>query len=132
MSRDAWDDEIRQALRALAPQLDRFRVSAPSAELVRQTFARARQELAAQRLPVGFRRELAKLLLAALPAFGLVLAWNAFFLPRLPGFLEALLPTPLAVGLAFAYAAAAAAWLAFAAGCLPFFAHQRARLREAF
>ncbi len=132
MSRDDWDDDIRAALRALAPRLDRFRVAAPSTELVRQTLARARQELAAQRLPVGFRRELAKLLLVALPAFAVVFAWNAFFLPRLPGFLEVLLPTPLALGLAFAYAAGAAAWLAFAAGSLPFFAHQRARLREAF
>jgi len=39
------------------------------------------------------------------------------------------LPTPIANGLAFAYAGGALVWLTLAAGFLPIAAHQRARLR---
>ncbi len=127
------DDDLRRELTALSRALDEFRVGAPPRALLDTTLASARRELrvqvAARRLPVGFRRELARIALAATPPLAIVLAWNAFFLPRLAGYLGHLLPTPIANGLAFAYAGGALVWLTLAAGFLPIAAHQRARLR---
>jgi hypothetical protein len=127
------DDELERELNALARELDGFRVGAPPRALLERTLADARRELRARvaerRVPAGFRRELAKVAVLAAPALALVLAWNAYLLPRLPGVLDHWLPTPLANGLAFAYAGGALVCLALAAGCLPIAAHQRARLR---
>jgi hypothetical protein len=127
------DDDLERELTSLSRALDEFRAGAPPRALIEATLARAtrelREQVAARRLPVGFRRELAKIAIAAAPPLAMVLAWNAFFLPRLAGYLDRLLPTPLANGIAFAYAAGALVWLTFAAGFLPFAALQRARLR---
>ena len=127
------DDDLQRELSALSRALDEFRVGAPPRALLDRTLARAKRELreqiAARTVPVGFRRELAKIAAAAAPPLAMVLAWNAFFLPRLAGYLDQLLPTPIANGLAFGYAGGALVWLALAAGFLPIAAHQRARLR---
>lgn len=127
------DDELERELTALSRELDGFRVGPPPRALLDATLARAKRELreqiAARSLPIGFRRELAKIALAAAPPLAIVLAWNAFLLPRLAGYLDHLLPAPVAHGFALAYAAAALLGLAGAAGFLPFAAHQRARLR---
>jgi hypothetical protein len=127
------DDELERELNALARELDGFRVGPPPRALLEQTLARAKQELRARvaerRLPLGFRRELARIAALAAPPLALVLAWNAYLLPRLPGVLDHWLPTPLANGLAFAYAGGALVCLALAAGFLPIAAHHGARLR---
>jgi hypothetical protein len=127
------DDDLQRELTALSRQLDDFRVAAPPRALLEQTLARATQELraqlAARRLPVGFRRELLRIAVAATPPLAVVLAWNAYLLPRLAGVLDQWLPAAVANGLAFAYAGGALAWLGLAAGFLPIAAHQRARLR---
>jgi hypothetical protein len=127
------DDELRRELTALSRQLDRFRVGAPPRALLETTLARATQELraqvAARRLPAGFRRELLRIAIAAAPPLAIVLAWNAYLLPRLAGALDQWLPAPIANGLAFAYAGGALVWLALAAGLLPIAANHRARLR---
>lgn len=127
------DDELERELTSLSRALDEFRVGQPPRALLEATLARAKRELreqvAARSVAVGFRRELARVALAASPPLAIVLAWNAFFLPRLSGYLDQLLPTPIANGLAFGYAGGALVWLALAAGFLPIAAHQRARLR---
>lgn len=130
---DLRDDETLRELRGLSHELDAFRAPPPPRALLEATLARAKRELraqlAARTLPAGFRRELAKTLIIALPPLCVVLAWNAYFLPRLAGYLEGWLPAPVAGGLAFAYAIGAFSWLALTAGSLPIVAHQRARLR---
>jgi hypothetical protein len=127
------NDELERELSALARELDGFRVGAPPRALLEQTLARAKRELRARvaerRLPAGFRRELARVAALAAPALALVVAWNVYALPRLPGLLDHWLPTPLANGLALGYAGAALVCLALAAGFLPIAAHQRARWR---
>jgi hypothetical protein len=127
------DDDLKRELTALSRELDGFRVGAPPRALLERTLARATQELraqlAARRVPVGFRRELLKIAIAAAPPLALVLGWNAYLLPRLAGVLDQWLPAQLANGLAFAYTGGALLWLALAAGSLPIAAHQRARLR---
>lgn len=130
---DLRDDETLRELRGLSRELDAFRAPSPPRALLEATLARAKRELraqiAARTVPVGFRRELAKTLIVALPPLCMVLAWNAYFLPRLAGVLESWLPAPAAAGIAFAYTVGAFAWLALTAGSLPIVAHQRARLR---
>ena len=130
---DLRDDETLRELRGLSRELDAFRAPPPPRALIEATLARAKRELraqiAARTVPVGFRRELAKTLIIALPPLCVVLAWNAYFLPRLAGVLESWLPAPAAAGIAFAYAIGAFAWLALTAGSLPIVALQRARLR---
>jgi uncharacterized membrane protein (DUF485 family) len=127
------DDDLQRELTALSRELDTFRVGAPPRALLETTLARAtrelREQVAARRLPAGFRRELARVALVAAPPLAIVLAWNAFFLPRLAGYLDAWLPAPIANGIAFGYAGAALVWLALAAGFLPIAAHHRARRR---
>lgn len=127
------DDELRRELNALSRELDGFRVGAPPPALLARTLERATLELrarvAARRVPAGFRRELLKIAVAAAPPLAVVLAWNAYLLPRLAGILDQWLPAPIASGLAFAYASGALVWLTLAAGFLPIAAHQRARLR---
>ena len=127
------DDDLQRELTALSRALDQFRAGAPPRALVDATLARAKRELreqvAARRLPVGFRRELARIAIAALPPFAIVLAWNAYLLPRLAGVLDQWLPAPIANGIAFSYVGGALVWLGIAAGFLPIAALQRARLR---
>lgn len=128
-------------LRELAPAFDAWRVAEPSAELIAQTLTRARAELrpsvlppAHAAIPTGFKRELAKLMLAIAPPLAVVVAWNAFVMFQLPewlaGWLPAWLPEFLAWGLPALYVLAAAALLALVFGTLPFFAHRRAWQRH--
>jgi hypothetical protein len=130
---DPRDDELNRELNALSRALDEFRVGAPPPALVDATLARAKRELhariEARRVPAGYRRELARIAIAAAPPLLIVLAWNAFLLPRLADLLDRFLPAPLAAALAFAYAGGALLCLSLAAGSLPIAAHQRARLR---
>jgi hypothetical protein len=127
------DDELQRELTGLSRELDAFRLGPPPRALFEATLARAtrelREQVAARRLPVGFRRELARIAIAAAPPLAIVLAWNAFFLPRLAGYLGAWLPAPIANGIAFGYAGGALVWLALAAGLMPIAANHRARLR---
>ena len=133
MNDELRDDDLQRELTALSRELDAFRPSAPPRALFERTLARATRELrtqiAARRVPVGFRRELARIAIAALPPLAVVLAWNAYLLPRLASVLDQWLPAPIANGLAFAYAGGALVWLGLAAGFIPIAAHQRARLR---
>lgn len=126
-------DDLQRELTALSRELDAFRVGAPPRALLEVTLARAtlelRAQVAARRLPTGFRRELFRIAIAAAPPLAVVLAWNAYLLPRLAGVLDQWLPAPLANGLAFGYAGGALVWLALAAGLLPIAANHRARLR---
>jgi len=130
---DTRDDEIQRELRALSRELDTFRAPAPPRALIETTLAHAKRELraqvAARTVPIGFRRELAKVLIAATPPLVIVLGWNAYFLPRLAGYLDTLLPSAVAHWVALAYSGGALAWLALAGGLIPIAAHQRARLR---
>ena len=131
---DLRDDEILRELRGLSRELDGFRVGAPPPALIESTLARAtrelRAQLAARRIPAGFKRELALLCAVALPPLAIVLAWNAYFLPRLADFLNAWLPAPIAAVFALSYAGVALLGVAFTAGFLPFAAHRRARARS--
>ncbi len=132
--------DLDAELRALSPELDRWVVAEPGAELVDATLRQARALLADPvpapthaTIPSGFKRELAKLLAAAVPPLIVVLAWNAFVLLRAPEWLErwlpAWLPDSLAWALPAAYALGALGWLALVFGSLPVFAHRRAWLR---
>ncbi len=133
MSHESDSPELDEALRELAPRLDAFRAPTPPVDLVETTLARARVELrsavAARMLPAGYRRELARLVAAAGPVLALAGVGTASLLSQLPDYLAAFLPKPVAWAAALAYVSAAALWLAFCAGSLPFLAHRRSLLR---
>ena len=90
------DAALEEELRALAPLLDRAAAPTPPPGLVEQTLARASAELArspaiapgvaasASTLPVGFRRELLRLVAVTLPVLAVVLAWDVFLLTAAP------------------------------------------------
>ena len=83
---DAW---LATELAMLAPALDRAVTPAPPAALLERTLHLATAELsrnpallpgvasARRQLPVGFRRELARLLVSTLPALALGIGWAA-------------------------------------------------------
>ncbi|MBW2242635.1 MAG: hypothetical protein JRH01_11680 [Deltaproteobacteria bacterium] len=130
-------NDLEAALGELAPILERDTVPEPSDALVAATLERASALLHAPvpvpthaEIPVGFKRELAKLLAAVALPLVFVLAWNAFILLQLPGFLGAWLPESLAWALPAAYVLGAAGWLALVFGSLPVVAHRRAWLRH--
>jgi hypothetical protein len=138
---DPRDEEIARGLRELGPALDTWTVDEPTPELMSGTLLRARGELgrppalatsaAAERpMPVGFKRELLRLVTATLPALVLVVAWNLLILTRAPEMLAAWLGEPLAMALVGAYVVGATGWLALTYGTLPMLAHRRARLRR--
>jgi hypothetical protein len=139
-TRDA-EQEVADELRALAPWLDRIEAPAPAPELVERTLRLAAAELsrapaltpgvaaAAERLPAGFRRELARLLAAALPALALALAWTALVGAEGTAWLGAWLPAWLAAALVAAHVVGALGWLGLASASLPLVAHRRATLR---
>jgi hypothetical protein len=130
------------SLRDLRRDLDAWTPVEPPPALVSGTWRRLREALAVpapapsrelpRGLPVGFRRELARLLSVALAPLPLVLLWNVGLVLAAERLLSGLVPSPLLGLLGFAYAAAAAGWLALLYGSLPFLAHGRAqrRLRE--
>lgn len=135
-------DALRRALGPAAGRLDAWPAPAPSEDLVQGTLrrataelraetnlARARSETAARAWPVGFRRELLRLLAVALGPALAVLALNLTLLLRAPGLLERWLPEALATALPTAYALGALGWLSLVVGSLPFLAHRRAAAR---
>ena len=144
MRRDPRNDEIREGLRALRPELDRWVAPAPPAALVERTLLRAREELRERDLsaatpppelgvvPVGFKRELVRLMVATIPALLLIFGWNALVLTSVPAVLETWLPSGVAFALAAAYVVGALGWTALVYGSLPLVAHRRAahRLQE--
>lgn len=135
-------DELEAALGDLAPiLLARDSVPEPSDALVSATLERASALLRSPvpiprhaEIPVGFKRELAKLFATVSAPLVLVLGWNAFVLLRLPGWLAAWLPAwmpdSLAWALPAAYVLGAAGWLALVFGSLPLIAHRRAWQRH--
>lgn len=135
------DATLSAELAALAPLLDHARPPAPPQALVERTLRLALAELArapsllpgvaaAQAvLPAGFRRELAWLLAAALPALALGLGWAAVVLWLGPAWLGAWLPADLALALVVAQGIAALSALGFVTASLPLVAHHRALLR---
>ncbi len=135
------DEELARELAALAPRLDGFRVDAAPAALVASTLRRARAELSRRpalaaggappprSLPVGFYRELGRLVAASLPPYALVLATTAFVLGTGASWLSGWLPAPLVSAVTAAYALGTLGWLALAYGSLPLAAHRRALLQ---
>jgi hypothetical protein len=135
------DDELEAELRALAPLLDRIAAPAPPPALVERTLRLASAELrrppalapgvaaARAELPVGFRRELVRLVAATLPALALLLAWDAFLLREASAWLSAWLPAQLAFALVAANVLAGLGFLALTYASLPLFAYRRTLLR---
>jgi hypothetical protein len=135
------DAALATELAALAGVLGRAEVPRASDALVERTLRLAAAELArtpallpgvasARRgLPLGFRRELARLLAAALPALALAVAWAALLLRVAPGWLAAWLPGDFALALVGAQLAAGLCALGLASASLPLIAHHRALLR---
>jgi len=124
-------------LRALAEVLDASRVPELDAERAAALRRRAAIELGAAParppatagLPVGYPRELARLLAwAALPLPAVLLIYTALF--RIGGALLAeWLPAALVTAIGFAFALGTASWMALIYGSLPFVA-QRAAIRR--
>ena len=135
------DDRLEAELGALAPLLDRLEPPAPPPALVERTLRLASAELrrapaiapgvAASRkdLPVGFRRELVRLVAATLPALALVLAWDAFLLREGSAWLSAWLPARLAFALVAAHVVGGLGWIGLTYASLPLVAHRRTLLR---
>jgi hypothetical protein len=135
---DAW---LAAELAALAPLLDRPQAPAASPALVDRTLRLAAAELARtpalvpgvaaaeQRLPAGFRRELARLLAASLPALALGAVWAALLLRLGPDWLGAWLPAGVALALVGAQLFAGLSALGLVSASLPLVAHRRALLR---
>jgi hypothetical protein len=137
-------EALRRALGPAVSALDAGPAPTPSGSLVRGTLRRATAELRAETnlarsaaapspaggpWPVGFRRELARLLAVTLVPGAAVLALNLAVLLRAPGLLERWLPEALATALPTAYALGALGWLSLVVGSLPFLAHRRATAR---
>jgi len=135
---DTW---LAAELAALGPVLDRAVAPAPPAALLERTLRMAAAELtrrpallpgvasARGQLPVGFRRELARLLVTALPALALGIAWAALLLRLGPGWLGLWLPAGLAFALVGAQLLAGLSALGLVTASLPLVAHRRALLR---
>ena len=135
---DAW---LASELAVLAPVLDRAVAPAPPPALLERTLRLATAELsrnpallpgvasAHRQLPVGFRRELARLLVASLPALALGVGWAALLLRLGPDWLGAWLPAGLALALVGAQLVAGLSALGLVTASLPLVAHRRALLR---
>ncbi len=133
--------ELAVDLALLAPVLDGAPAPAPSPALVERTLRLALDELAKPpaflpgvaaaraQLPVGFRRELARLLAAALPALVLGLGWAALVFRLGPAWLGAWLPADLALALIGAPLLVGLSALGLTTASLPLLAHRRALLR---
>jgi hypothetical protein len=130
------DERIEAELQALAPLLDRAQVPAPPSALVQHTLPLARAELprspaiapgvsaSLRTLPLGFRRELLRLVLVTLPVLGIVLAWDAFLLQAAPGWLSAWLPPGIAAAIVGTYVLGSLGWLGLTYASLPLVAHR--------
>jgi hypothetical protein len=142
MSEPRSDDAaLAVELAALAGALGRAQAPPPPEALVERTLRLATAELARtpsllpgvasvrRQLPLGFRRELVRLLAAALPALALAIAWAALLLRVAPAWLAVWLPTDFALALVGVQLAAGLCALGLASGGLPLIAHHRALLR---
>lgn len=130
------DSRLEAELRALAPRLDQAEVPAAPDALVQHTLRLARAELVrataiapgvatpTSTLPVGFRRELLRLVLVTLPVLGLVLAWDVFLLQVAPGWLSAWLPPGVAAAIVGIYVLGSLGWLGLTYASLPLVAHR--------
>jgi hypothetical protein len=139
--RQVDDAALAAELEALAAALGSAEAPAPSEALVERTLRLAAAELerspsllpgvasAQPGLPLGFRRELARLLAAALPALALAVAWAALLLRVAPPWLAAWLPGDVALAVVGAQLAAGLCALGLASAGLPLIAHHRALLR---
>jgi hypothetical protein len=78
---------------------------------------------------VGFRRELAWLVAASLPALALGLGWVALVFERGPAWLAAWLPAGVALALVCVQLALGLSALGLVTASLPLFAHRRALFR---
>jgi hypothetical protein len=135
------DAALAAHLAELGRALGRAEAPHPSDALVERTLRLAAAELARtpallpgvasvrRQLPLGFRRELARLVAAALPALALALAWAALLLRVAPAWLGAWLPSDVALVLVAAPLAAGLCALGLASAGLPLIAHRRALLR---
>jgi hypothetical protein len=134
-------EPIDRELARLAPTLDSLEVSAPSEALVDRTLQMASAELRLETqtalqqrghafIPVGFKRELARLLGASALSLPLFLLWNLGILSLGREILITWLPVSFTWGLAGAYVFGAIGWLALVLGTLPVLAHRRALLRH--
>jgi hypothetical protein len=115
-----------------SPELVALTQRCASAELARAKLIRPALKAPIYGLPVGFRRELARLLGGALAPLPLVLLWNLALLALVQRLLAGWVPAPLLSVLLIAYMVAAAGWIALVYGSIPLVAHQRVqrRLRE--
>jgi len=135
------DGALAVELAVLAPLLDAGGAPGPSPALLERTLRLATAELARSPallpgvasslavLPVGFRRELARLLAAALPALALGLGWAALVLRLGPAWLGTWLPADLALALIGAQLLVGLSALGLVTASLPLVAHRRALLR---
>ena len=132
---------IDEELERLASSLDSLEVRPPSEGLVDHTLQLALAELRAGTqpalqarghalVPVGFKRELARLLGASALSLPLFLLWNLVVLWLGREILAAWLPASLTWGLAAVYLFGAIGWLSLVLGTLPVLAHRRALLRH--
>jgi hypothetical protein len=100
-------------------------------ELRRAGAARAPEVVPARAaLPRGYRRELARLLLAAVAPLPLVLLWNVGVLVLGSELLRGIVPDSLVNLLGALYAIAAAGWLAILYGAIPLVAHRQVTQRH--
>jgi hypothetical protein len=135
------DARLDAELAALAPALDRIVAHSPPRALLERTLRMAGAELTRKpsllpgvasnrrQLPAGFRRELARLLVAVLPALALGIGWAALVLRLGPAWLGAWLPAGLALALVGAQLVAGLSALGLVSASLPLLAHRRALLR---
>jgi hypothetical protein len=135
------DARLEAELRALAPLLDGVAAPAPPPALVERTRRLAVAQLGLrpaiapgvasvrEELPRGFRRELARLVLATLPALALLLVWDAFLLREGAAWLTGWLPAGLALALVAAHVVGGLGWIGLTYASLPLVAHRRTLLR---
>jgi hypothetical protein len=132
---------IDRELARLAPSLDSLQAPQPSEDLVSRTLQLASSELRAGTqsalqqpgralVPIGFKRELARLLGVSALSLPLFLLWNLAILSLGREILESWLPAAFTWSLAGAYVLGATGWLALVVGTLPVLAHKRALLRQ--
>jgi hypothetical protein len=99
------------------------------AELERARAAPAPAKAPIQGVPLGFHRELGRLLGGALAPLPLVLLWNVALLALGQRLLAGWVPAPVLSMLAVGYVLAAAGWIALLYGSIPLVAHRRVQRR---
>jgi len=132
------DEALEAELRALAAFLDPVEAPQAPPALVAQTLRRASAELGRapaiapgvaavdRALPVGFRRELLRLVAVTLPVLAVVLAWDVFVFTAGPAWLSAWLPPGVAAAVVGTYVLGSLGWIGLTYASLPLVAHRRA------